>query len=576
MQLRVNLKFSNGDFQHGFEKVTLSGSIDVSQNFTELETQLPPAPLIPGLYQSWQDEYCSLVETRVRKIVTKELVTTGLYRGILRGFSKQQPTNFSYYERQQKCNQYAEDLSIQINQWLTVIQSQLQTRVDLNTNSDILLTINTENITSQFTKDILHRLPWREWDYFNQNNSTFEAVLCLSESPTSVTHTLSVANPSASNHAIFRRVRITSIFGDSTDIDVAADKELIAKLQKRGAELINLEQPQRQDFIKLWDEPCDILFYSGHSESSIDGTVGSLQISSTESLSLQEIRNTFQEAIRKGLKLAIFNSCDGLGLAKQLADLHLPYIIVWREPVPDKIAQKFLEYFLSSYAEGKSLFNSVRDARIKLVELTNSAEKEKQIPGLEWLPIICKNTTDAPPTWEDLGGLTGRLPDCPYQGLSAFGEENKDFFFGRDEVIADLVGSVNSKSFVPVIGASGSGKSSVVFAGLVPQLRNVGNVQIVSFRPGKNPFDALTVALSRIQNVELNNNRLQELELEINLQQDEQSLCKFIKSRKNLTPQPPSLQGNGENLQQNLKPLSVPREVWREVPPTLRTNSRPI
>ncbi|MEL6788906.1 MAG: sensor protein Chase2, partial [Cyanobacteria bacterium J06607_15] len=92
-----------------------------------------------------------------------------------------------------------------------------------------------------------------------------EAVLCLSESQSSP--------PSTMDSGTFRRVRITSIFGDSTDIDVNGDRQLITKLQKRGAELVNLEQPQRQDFIKLWDEPCDILFYSGHSESSPDGTI---------------------------------------------------------------------------------------------------------------------------------------------------------------------------------------------------------------------------------------------------------------------------------------------------------------
>ena len=525
MQVVVSLKFGNGDFQRGFEKIALSTSIDKNQNSTELQIKLPPALLIPELYQNWQDKYSELVGTSGRKILSQQPVATSFEnKNIGRGFSNQQPTNYSYYQCQKECNQYALDLLTQINQWLTVIKSQLEAKFELDANSDILLTINTEDITSQVTKDILHRLPWREWDYFNDSSMT-EAVLCLNESQFSPASVVSVADD-----GIFRRVRITSIFGDSTDIDVAGDKELIAKLQKRGAELINLEQPRRQDFIKLWDEPCDILFYSGHSETCMKGTIGSLQINSTDSLNLLEIRNTFQEAIRKGLKLAIFNSCDGLGLAKQLADLHLPYIIVWREPVPDKIAQRFLEYFLSSYADGKSLFNSVRDARIKLVELTNSAEKEKQIPGLEWLPIICKNTTDAPPTWEDLGGLTGKLPDCPYQGLSAFGEEDKDFFFGRDDVITDLVGSVNSKPLVPVIGASGSGKSSVVFAGLVPQLKDIGNVEIVSFRPGKNPFNALAIALTKIQNIELNN-RLEELELEINLEHDEKALCKLIEQK---------------------------------------------
>jgi len=270
MQVLVNLKFGNGDFKHGFEKIFLNAGIDENQNSTELEIKLPSAPLIPELYQYWQDRYSELVGTSGRKVLVKEPATTSFNLGsIVRGFSQSQPTNLSYNECQKECNQYALDLCIQINQWLAVIKSQLQTAIELNTNTDILLTINTENITSQSTKDILHRLPWREWDYLNQNNSTFEAVLCLSEFPTSFPHTPSVANPSVANpsvanHDIFRRVRITSIFGDSQDINVAADKQLIEKLQKQGAELINLEQPQRQDFIKLWDEPCDILFYRTH------------------------------------------------------------------------------------------------------------------------------------------------------------------------------------------------------------------------------------------------------------------------------------------------------------------------
>ena len=97
----------------------------------------------------------------------------------------------------------------------------------------------------------------------------------------------------------------------------------------------------------------------------------------------------------------------------------------------------------------------------------------------------------------------------------------------------------------------------MVFAGLVPKLRDLGNVQIVSFRPGKNPFDALAIALNRIQNIQPSNNRLQELQLGVDLQQDEQVLYKFIQHFKNLTPQPPSLQGNGEKL----KPLSLQREA---------------
>ncbi|MEM7579590.1 MAG: WD40 repeat domain-containing protein, partial [Cyanobacteria bacterium P01_A01_bin.80] len=247
-------------------------------------------------------------------------------------------------------------------------------------------------------------------------------------------------------------------------------------------------------------------------------------------------------------------------LACELAKLNLPYIIVWREPVPDIIAQTFIQYFLGSYAEGKSLFNSVRDARMKLLELTNTDETEIQIPGLNWLPIICKSTINEPPTWQDLGGLTGKLPDSPYKGLYPFTEEDSQYYFGREKFELQLLEAVKSKSLVPIVGASGSGKSSVVFAGLVPRLRKDG-MQIVSFRPGNNPFDALAIALkNQISPVQEDNlslsregketslvqedtldllrrgkgegmekgNRLEELELAVDFQKDEQALCRFI------------------------------------------------
>ena len=289
---------------------------------------------------------------------------------------------------------------------------------------------------------------------------------------------------------------------------------------------------------QLWDEPCDILFYSGHSNSDQNSTAGYFKINEDDNLSLEEVINTFHEAINKGLKIAIFNSCEGLGLAHELAKINLPYIIVWREPVPSKIAREFIEYFLSSYSQGKSLFDSVRDARIKLKEFTNTKDAKSQIPGLNWLPIICVSTKDEPPLWEDLGGLTGKLPDSPYQGLSAFGEEDAEYFFGRDKFVGELLEAVNTKSLVPIIGASGSGKSSVVFAGLVPRLREVG-MQIVSFRPGSNPFDSLAVALKQ-QTPPLSKGglgRLEELELEVNLENDEQALCRLIENLKNLSSQ---------------------------------------
>jgi WD40 repeat protein len=102
----------------------------------------------------------------------------------------------------------------------------------------------------------------------------------------------------------------------------------------------------------------------------------------------------------------------------------------------------------------------------------------------------------------------GGMPPCPYRGLFAFREEDARFFFGREQVTQELLVAVKQKPLVAVIGASGSGKSSVVFAGLIPLLRQklpggdftvqaALTPEIVSFRPGNNPFAALATELER-------------------------------------------------------------------------------
>ena len=67
-----------------------------------------------------------------------------------------------------------------------------------------------------------------------------------------------------------------------------------------------------------------------------------------------------------------------------------------------------------------------------------------------------------------------RASICPYRGLEPFREEDAAFFCGRDEAIRELVARVQQHSFVAVVGPSGSGKSSLVFAGLLPALRKQG------------------------------------------------------------------------------------------------------
>jgi WD40 repeat protein/DNA-binding SARP family transcriptional activator len=86
--------------------------------------------------------------------------------------------------------------------------------------------------------------------------------------------------------------------------------------------------------------------------------------------------------------------------------------------------------------------------------------------------------------------------ECPYLGLAPFGEADAPFFFGRESFTEQLIEAVRERPLVAVIvGSSGSGKSSAVFAGLVPRLRSEGDWLMVDLRPGAQPFHALAAAL---------------------------------------------------------------------------------
>jgi len=80
---------------------------------------------------------------------------------------------------------------------------------------------------------------------------------------------------------------------------------------------------------------------------------------------------------------------------------------------------------------------------------------------------------------------------CPYQGLQAFTVKQQEFFFGRKQVVELINQKLNKKPFVPVIGASGSGKSSVVRAGLMPWLSESGWHILEPIKPGFEPLAAL-------------------------------------------------------------------------------------
>lgn len=102
--------------------------------------------------------------------------------------------------------------------------------------------------------------------------------------------------------------------------------------------------------------------------------------------------------------------------------------------------------------------------------------------------------------------VRARLAVCPYRGLHFFREEDAPFFFGRETFSATLIQELEQKPFLAVVGASGSGKSSVVRAGLVPHLRKGadGHVwDVLAVTPGSRPLRALAAALVPLLQPEL-------------------------------------------------------------------------
>jgi WD40 repeat protein/class 3 adenylate cyclase len=110
-------------------------------------------------------------------------------------------------------------------------------------------------------------------------------------------------------------------------------------------------------------------------------------------------------------------------------------------------------------------------------------------------------STFPPPRVHEEAPESAGLPDysappadvpCPYKGLVPFQPDDADVFFGREQLVDDLVGRLEEAPFLAVVGPSGSGKSSLVRAGVVPALqRRDEALQTALFSPGEHPLSAL-------------------------------------------------------------------------------------
>ena len=381
MSILVILNLGSGDLLNGFPQVTVR-IWTAGRNLPEQSIgSLPPAPKLIELYQSWQSIYRCLCSSRSLRSTMLAVEEDDLLEIDEVGITNISENNLDWVSQQ---------LCIEINTWLSArdfLKIERHMRSQLNPTDDIRIILETNN-------ELLRHLPWHKWDIFQDYRN---ADIALSQSEYKYRQFRS--SPIQRN-----RIRILAILGDSRNIDVEAEKQFLQNLP--NAETTFLVNPSCHEFnTKLWSPlGWDILFFAGHSQT--EEQTGRLYINenpTNNSITIEKLEEALKASIERGLMLTIFNSCDGLGLASALERLHIPVVVVMREPVPNRVAQEFLRYFLEAFAIDSLSFNqAMRRSCRKLQGL------EEDFPGASWLPISCQNPAIELPTWLQLDDILHR------------------------------------------------------------------------------------------------------------------------------------------------------------------------
>ncbi|XZO03938.1 MAG: eIF2A-related protein [Microcoleus sp.] len=168
-----------------------------------------------------------------------------------------------------------------------------------------------------------------------------------------------------------------------------------------------------------------------------------------------------------------------------------------------------LQQLLQERAPHASVLKQRFETQVKTLKNTRGADsrtaRSDRHQAIVELNNLCDQVLDL--TFDALAALGKEPPEykaeCPFPGLSSFGDKKyHKFFFGRDELIKDLQKELAKDNFLAVIGTSGSGKSSVVLAGLIPKLKEEElSLQWAYMTPGKEPLRQLERQLKRLSKV---------------------------------------------------------------------------
>ena len=240
-----------------------------------------------------------------------------------------------------------------------------------------------------------------------------------------------------------------------------------------------------RDFYRaILDYQPQIVHFCGHGAGQ-DGIVLEDDTGKMVLLETKTLASMFKLFAKKSVECVVLNACYSEVQAEAISQ-YVDYVLGMKKAVGDKAAVAFSVAFYDALAAGYEVEEAYELGCSQMISFF-----EQETPVFKKKPLIPTLINTDIPVFDDV------IPPNPYQGLAAFEEEDADFFFGQENFINKLVEVTQNQPLVGIIGPSGSGKSSVVFAGLIPKLRQQGNWLIEVFRPGKEPFLALASALVR-------------------------------------------------------------------------------
>lgn len=368
MEQSVVIKLK-GELHRGFW-LTLEIEESEKFNYAQLTGNLPPAIDLIEEYQKWQSIYRKLeYSLRLQNKLENSLTKQG---APIERFKK------DYVEKKRKeCQQAEAELKNHFNKWLksrgfAEIENKL--KQELKRDCQITILIKGESKTIEL-------LPWHLWDLLEEYSNA-EIIFNSLRSQISLTKNMS------------EQIKILVVLGNSSENNLVKYKKKFLE-ELTDSKIVFLQEPTPEEFQKhIWQEQCHIFILAGQSQTYCQR--GIIHINQKDSLSIKELKEDLKIAVARGLQLAIFNSCDGLGLAMDLQELNIPNAIVMREPLPDSILHQFASDFLLLLAQGMPLHLAVRAIR----EILRAQESE--YPSVNWLPVIFQNTNSSTFTWSDL------------------------------------------------------------------------------------------------------------------------------------------------------------------------------